>query len=47
MVQFKTGETLFLARVTQYSAQKMGLAVGQTIFAIVKATAFDPAGIGT
>ena len=47
MVQFKTGETLFLARVTQYSAQNMGLAVGQTIFAIVKATAFDPAGIGT
>jgi molybdate transport system ATP-binding protein len=47
MVQFKTGETLFLARVTQYSSQNMGLAVGQTIFAIVKATAFDPAGIGT
>ena len=47
MVQFKTGETLFLARVTQYSAQKMALAVGQNIFAIVKATAFDPACIGT
>jgi molybdate transport system ATP-binding protein len=47
MVQFKTGDTLFLARVTQYSAQKLELAVGQTIFAIVKATAFDPAGIGT
>ena len=47
MVQFKTGDTLFLARVTQYSAQKLELAVGQTIFAIVKATAFDPASIGT
>jgi molybdate transport system ATP-binding protein len=47
MVQFKTGNTLFLARVTQYSSRKMELAVGQNIFAIVKATAFDPAGIGT
>jgi molybdate transport system ATP-binding protein len=33
--------------VTQYSSRKMELAVGQNIFAIVKATAFDPAGIGT
>ena len=47
IVQFKTGNTLFLARVTQYSSRKMELAVGQNIFAIVKATAFDPAGIGT
>lgn len=47
MVQFKVGETLFLARITQYSAGKMGLAKGQTVFAIVKASTFDPAGIGT
>ena len=47
MVQFKVGETFFLARVTQYSAVQMGLALGQTVFAIVKASAFDPAGIGS
>ena len=47
MVQFKVGETLFLARITQHSAKKMGLELGQNIFAIVKASAFDPAGIGT
>ena len=47
MVQFKVGETLFLARVTQYSAEKMRLRFGQSIFAVVKANAFDPAGIGT
>jgi len=47
MVQFRVGETLFLARVTQYSAVKMGLVLGQTVFAIVKASAFDPAGIGS
>ena len=29
------------------SAGKMGLALGKTVFAIVKASAFDPAGIGT
>ena len=47
MVQFRVGQTLFLARITQYSAGKMGLALGKTVFAIVKASAFDPAGIGT
>ena len=47
MVQFKVGRTLFLARVTQYSATQMGLVVGQRVFAILKASAFDPAGIGT
>ena len=47
MVQFKVGKTLFLARVTQYSAEQMRLKFGQNIFAVVKANAFDPAGIGT
>ena len=47
MVQFKVGETLFLARITQYSAERMGLVLRQRVFAIVKASAFDPAGIGT
>lgn len=47
MVQFKVGETLFLARVTQYSANRMNLEVGKKIFAIVKASAFDPEAIGT
>jgi molybdate transport system ATP-binding protein len=47
MVQFKVGETLFLARVTQHSADRMNLKNGKKIFAIVKASAFDPAAIGT
>lgn len=47
MVQFKVGDTVFLARVTAYSAKKMGLVLNQKIFAIVKASAFDPAGVGT
>jgi molybdate transport system ATP-binding protein len=47
MVQFKVGKTLFLARLTQYSATRMDLKKGQNIFAIIKVSAFDPAGIGT
>ena len=47
MVQFKVGKTLFLARLTRYSATRMDLERGQNIFAIIKVSAFDPAGIGT
>ncbi|MGB0798297.1 MAG: TOBE domain-containing protein, partial [Planktomarina sp.] len=47
MVQFQVGATKFLARVTRHSVQKMQLAAGKTVYAIVKATAFDPAGVGT
>jgi molybdopterin-binding protein len=36
-----------LARVTQYSANRMNLEVGKKIFAILKASAFDPEAIGT
>lgn len=47
MVQFQVGPTRFLARVTRHSYDAMPLAEGMTIYAIVKASAFDPAGIGT
>lgn len=42
MVQFCVGKTLFLARVTKASLARMGLEPGAKIFAIIKASAFDP-----
>ena len=35
-----------LARVTRRSAARMGLAVGQQVFAILKATAIGPQDVG-
>ena len=46
-VGLKAGEDQLLARVTRRSAQRMQLAVGQRIFAIIKATAFGPEDIGS
>lgn len=46
-VQLMVGKAPLLARITKTSAKAMGLAVGQEVYAILKATAFDPAGVGT
>jgi molybdate transport system ATP-binding protein len=46
-VGLKAGEDHLLARVTRRSAQRMELAVGQRIFAIIKATAVGPEDIGS
>ena len=40
------GRDRLLARVTRRSAQRMGLAVGQQVFAILKATAVGPEDVG-
>ncbi|MDP5085772.1 MAG: molybdenum ABC transporter ATP-binding protein [Yoonia sp.] len=45
-VGLKAGEDQLLARITRRSAQRMGLAVGQKIYAIIKATAVGPEDIG-
>ncbi|MFT7145604.1 MAG: molybdate transport system ATP-binding protein [Yoonia sp.] len=46
-VGLRAGEDHLLARVTRRSAQRMQLAVGQKIFAIIKATAVGPEDIGS
>jgi molybdate transport system ATP-binding protein len=46
-VGLKAGDDHLLARVTRRSAQRMELAVGQKIFAIIKATAVAPEDIGS
>ncbi len=46
-VGLKAGDDHLLARVTRRSADRMGLAVGQQIFAIIKATAVGPEDIGS
>ena len=46
-VGLKAGEAHLLARVTRRSAQRMQLAAGQKIFAIIKATAVGPEDIGS
>jgi molybdate transport system ATP-binding protein len=45
-VGLRAGNDDLLARVTRRSAQRMELAVGQSIFAIIKATAVGPEDIG-
>lgn len=45
-VRLQAGDDHLLARVTRRSAQRMNLAVGQHIFAIIKATAVGPEDIG-
>ena len=45
-VGLQAGDDLLLARVTRRSAQRMELAVGQQIYAIIKATAVGPRDIG-
>ncbi|WP_108816399.1 molybdenum ABC transporter ATP-binding protein [Loktanella sp. Alg231-35] len=45
-VGLQAGKDHLLARVTRRSAQRMELAVGQNIFAIIKATAVGPEDIG-
>lgn len=47
MVQLDLGGDPLLARITQASLAQMQLQVGMTCFAIIKATAFDPAAVGT
>lgn len=46
-VRLRVGETPILARITKSSAHALGLETGMTAYAILKATAFDPAGVGT
>ncbi|PJI92729.1 molybdate transport system ATP-binding protein [Yoonia maricola] len=46
-VGLRAGEDQLLARVTRRSALRMELAVGQQIYAIIKATAVGPEDIGT
>lgn len=45
-VRLQAGEDHLLARVTRRSAGRMGLAVGQQVYAIIKATAVGPEDIG-
>lgn len=45
-VGLRVGETPLLARVTKRSADRMALAAGQNLFAIIKATAVRPENIG-
>ncbi len=45
-VGLKAGDDALLARVTRRSAQRMELAVGQQVFAIIKATAVGPEDVG-
>ena len=46
-VGLRAGDDQLLARVTRRSAQRMELAVGKQIFAIIKATAVGPEDIGS
>ena len=46
VVGLKAGEDPLLARVTRRSAARMELAVGQKIYAIIKATAVGPENVG-
>lgn len=46
MVQLRLGEDLLLARITQRSAVQLGLAVGVTVFAVLKSVAVAPGDIG-
>ena len=46
-VGLQAGDDHLLARVTRRSAQRMELAVGQKIYAIIKATAVGPEDIGS
>lgn len=46
-VGLRSGQDHLLARITRRSAQRMQLAVGQTLFAIIKATAVGPEDIGS
>lgn len=46
-VGLKAGNDQLLARVTRRSAQRMGLAVGQQVYAIIKATAVGPEDVGS
>ncbi len=45
-VGLKAGDDALLARVTRRSASRMELAVGQQVFAIIKATAVGPEDVG-
>lgn len=45
-VGLRAGDTHLLARVTRRSAGRMNLAVGQSLFAIIKATAVGPEDVG-
>lgn len=45
-VGLKAGDAQLLARVTRRSAQRMGLAPGRAVYAIIKATAVGPEDIG-
>jgi molybdate transport system ATP-binding protein len=45
-VSLAMGETRLLARVTRRSSMTLGLAPGQSIFAIVKANAIAPQDVG-
>jgi molybdate transport system ATP-binding protein len=45
-VALTAGDARLLARVTKRSCDVMGLAVGDQIFAILKATAIAPADVG-
>jgi molybdate transport system ATP-binding protein len=45
-VALTAGDARLLARVTKRSCDVMGLAVGDQIFAILKATAIAPSDIG-
>ena len=45
-VGLRAGDTNLLARVTRRSAGRMNLAVGQSLFAIIKATAVGPEAVG-
>lgn len=46
-VRLRVGDTPILARITKTSAQALKLETGMTAYAVLKATAFDPAGVGT
>lgn len=46
MVQLRLGEELLLARITQRSAVQLGLAVGASVFAVLKSVAVAPGDIG-
>ena len=46
MVQLRLGEELLLARITQRSAVQLRLAVGASVFAVLKSVAVAPGDIG-
>lgn len=45
-VGLRAGRDRLLARVTRRSAGRMGLEVGQQVYAILKATAIGPEDVG-